>query len=274
MKNKKSIYIALVILLAPSLACSAADTEPTTVIEPTISAATAIPAPSQEAVGIDGPPGPETIDLGNPALYIVPNAPAYKFDATIKITGVDTTGSPKEFLSFTSVEIQTQPQTTQHILFEGNGQIAGAAETVIIGNQLHTIIQGVPGCKTLPVSSFQGPSLLESTLESMPKIQENITGQALRVESGVEVNGFVTDKYELSKENLVLNQEVTSELTSAFVYVARDGGFITRIEQQGQAKIPFPGFDPNQFGDVTTTSNYILVEDGSLDIAVPAGCDN
>ena len=58
-----------------------------------------------------------------------------------------------------------------------------------------------------------------------------ITGQATRVESGIEVNGFVTDKYELSGENLV---EDGDESASAFVYVARDGGFITLFEAQGQ----------------------------------------
>ena len=32
--------------------------------------------------------------------------------------------------------------------------------------------------------------------------QEWITGQTPRVESGIEVNGLATDKYELSAENL------------------------------------------------------------------------
>jgi hypothetical protein len=124
-------------------------------------------------------------------------------------------------------------------------------------------------CNTGPTSNMQGPGLLESTLGYMPKLQQTITGQAPGVESGVEVNGFVTDKYELSSDNFI---EDSGELISAFVYVAREGGFITRFEQQGKMKIAFSGFDPNQVADSNLTANYILVEDGSLDIAVPAEC--
>jgi hypothetical protein len=33
------------------------------------------------------------------------------------------------------------------------------------------------------------------------------------------------------------------------------------------------GFDPNQVTEGTMTADYFLVEDGSLDIAVPAECN-
>jgi len=72
------------------------------------------------------------------------------------------------------------------------------------------------------------------------------------------------------------------ELISAFVYVARNGGFITLFELQGRAKIDFQGLglspyqlaDPNQLADFTRADNYISVEDGSLSIAIPASCVN
>jgi hypothetical protein len=186
---------------------------------------------------------------------------------TIKYIGVDTTGVANEASLFGSAEIQTQPQITQRFLSlsEGGGSGAGPAETVVIGDQLYTVLTGVPGCNTFLASSMQGPSMLES----MYKLQEWITGQAPRVESGIEVNGYVTDKYELSREDLV---DVAGELVSAFVYVARDGGFITLYETQHREKTKYLGFDPNQFTDVTSAYNFILVEDGSLDIAIPAVC--
>jgi hypothetical protein len=104
----------------------------------------------------------------------------------------------------------------------------------------------------------------------MPRLQTMLTGQARGVESGVEVNGYVTDKYELSADNFT---EGGDEMVSAFVYVARDGGFITRFEEQLQAKMASFGFDPNQVTEGTMTADYFLVEDGSLDIAVPAECN-
>lgn len=179
---------------------------------------------------------------------------------TIKFTGVDTTGGAKEVSVIQSAEIQTQPQTTQRFYVEGT------ADTVIIADQAYTVIQGVPGCNTFLASSVQGPSMLES----MFKLQEVITGQARRVESGIAVNGFVTDKYELSRENLVGD----AELISAFVYVARNGGFITLFERQGREKTDLQGLDPNQFADLTATFNFIPVEDGSLNIAIPAACED
>ena len=254
MKNQNSIYFALVIILTTSLACNIGGTAPAT------------PVASQEAVDIDGPPGPETIDAANPALYTVLNAPAYKIETTIKYTGVDTNGGAKEETHFTAVETQTQPQITQHHLFEGD---ALNMEKVIIGDQLYTVIKGFP-CTTSHVSSVQGQNLLDSTLKSMPNLRGNFTEQARRVESGVEVNGFVTDKYELSNEHIVVE---TGKLIPTFVCVARKGGFITRFEQQEQSKISGTGFDPKQFIDITRISNYIPVEDGSLNISIPVECN-
>jgi hypothetical protein len=270
MKKQNSIYIALAIILLASLACNIGGTapateggqEPTAAAEQTNPVATTVP--SQQAAGIDGPPGPETIDLTNPALYITSSEPAFTFEMTSKYIGMDTTGAAKEdSMAVASAEIQTQPEITQRFL-----SFSGAFETVIIGDQMYIVVQGVPGCRTSLASEIQGPGMLES----MFKLQEEITGQAPRVESGIEVNGFMTDKYELSSENFV---EVPGELVSAFVYVARDGGFITLYETQGrEEKATAPGFDPNQFADITITYNFIPVEDGSLNIAIPAGCDN
>jgi hypothetical protein len=185
------------------------------------------------------------------------------------------------------LEIQTQPQIMQHVLYEGD-MMAGSSDapgsisipssdTVILGDQMTSAqMVGVGGaaptlmCNTGSTSNTQGPGLLESTLDSMPRLQTMLTGQARGVESGVEVNGYLTDKYELSADNFT---EGGDEMVSAFVYVARDGGFITRFEEQLQAKMPSFGFDPNQVTEGTMTADYFLVEDGSLDIAVPSECN-
>ena len=267
MKKQNSIYIALVTILIASQACNVGSAapatevgqEPTTAAEQTSPVATTVP--SQEAVGIDGTPGPETIDLTNPVLYIIPGAPAYTFATAIKFTGVDTTGGAKEVSLLMTEETQTLPQKSQRFLVEVIGG-EGSAETVVIGDQSYTVFQET--CSPFPLSSINGQSLSAG----MPDLQKEIIGQAQRVESGIEVNGFVTDKYELTSENMVADDE----LISAFVYVARDGGFITLFEAQGRTKTKYQGLDPDQFADVTSTYNYIPVEDGSLDIAIPAVC--
>jgi hypothetical protein len=274
MRKKNPVYFALAIILLGSLACNVGAAAPATeggqepVSEDGQTNPGATTLPAQEAAAFDGPPGPETIDLANPALYIAPSAPAFTFEMKIKYMGMDTTGAANEAWLLGSTQIQTQPQITQRFssLTEGGAGGDSTAETVIVGDQLYTVLTGVPGCKTFLASSMQGPSMLES----MFQLQKWITGQAQRVESGVEVNGYVTDKYELTGKNFV---DVSGELGSAFVYVARDGGFITRYESQHREQTKYLGFDPEQFTDVTSAYNYVLVEDGSLDIAIPAECN-
>lgn len=152
MKKRSSIFLALAIILMTSLACSVGGTalstevakEPTAESEPATSVATTVP--SQEAGGNDPSAGPETMDLTNPALYIVPSAPAFKFESTIKYTGVDTTGTAKEVSEIGLVEVQTQPQITQRFLSSLDGYMDSpgtkgsinilSSDTVIIGDQM------------------------------------------------------------------------------------------------------------------------------------------
>jgi len=268
MKKPNSIYSALVIMLMASLACNIGGVAPSTEVrqeptagsEPTSLAVTTVP--SQEASSNDPSAGPETIDLTDPALYITSSVLAYTFDTATQFSGVDATGATKEVSLSMTEETQTLPQKSQHFLVVVIGG-EGSAETAIIGDQGYLVFQGT--CLPIPASSMEG----QNPSEGMPNLQKEIKGQAQRVETGIDVNGFVTDKYELTSENMVADDE----LISAFVYVARDGGFITLFELQGRSKTSYQGLDPNQSTDITTAYNYIPVEDGSLDIAIPAECN-
>ncbi len=296
MNNRSSLYVALAFVLITASACAAAGGaqpagagddqalagSPAAATESAPSNPDAATAPSQEAANADGSAGPESIDLTSPALYLLPNAPAYHFDSTIRYTGTDKSGAAKEVTENGFAEVQTQPQVTQRFLssLEGYVDDAGSSgsinilssDTVIIGDQMTSAqMVSVNGaapelfCNTGLASEMQGPSLSEST----PRIQEWLAGQAPRVEAGAEVNGLVTDKYELSNANLA----GAEGLVGAFVYVAREGGFITRFELQSQANEQRFGFDPSRLIDISRIYNYVLVDDGSLQIAIPAECD-
>jgi hypothetical protein len=264
MKKQYSLYFALIIILIASQACSAGGATPSaTTDEQTSPLAATISA--QESGSIDGPPGPETIDLTSSALYIQSSAPEYRFESTIHYSGLDTTGVAKEVTALMALEVQTQPQPAQRLVLDYG---TGSSETTAIDDGVFMVISGE--CSAFPDAGPQDQSAF------MPNLQQAITGQAPRVESGIEVNGFVTDKYELSSENLVTDDE----LISAFVYVARSSGFITLFELQGRTKTDLltmtdlQWLDPNQMADFTRTDNYIPMEDGSLNIAIPASCEN
>ena len=267
MKNKVLVLITMVIVLFTIQACSAESTQPTPdEQQATLAGDQANPAvstPSQEAGVVDSSAGPEMIDLTNSALFVRSNTPAYTFDAKMYFSGVGTTGASKVVTLSMSEFTQTLPQKTQRFLVDVNGG-EGSAETVMIGDQGYSVFLGT--CSLFSASSSEG----QNASEGMPNLQSMITGQAKRVETAIEVNGYVTDKYELTSENMLEKDE----LVSAFVYVVRDGGFITLFEAQTRTKTDYQGLDLNQFTDLTITHNYIPVEDGSLEIVIPAACAN
>jgi hypothetical protein len=296
MNKRSSLYVALALVLLTVSACAAGGAaqpagpgdeqalagSPAAATESATSNTDAATAPSQDAANADGPAGPESIDLTNAALYIIPDSPAYRFESTIKYVGVDNAGAAKEVSEIGSAEVQTLPQVTQRFTFALEGYVDSpgssgtfnilSSDTVIIGDQMTSaqmvsVNAAAPElfCNTGLASEMQGPSLSEST----HKIQEGLTGQAPRVESGIQVNGFVTDKYELSGDNL----HAGDELVSANVYVAREGGYITRFELYSRGNEGRYGFDSGRLTDISFIYNYVLVEDGSLTIAIPAECD-
>ena len=147
MKNKYLIYVSLAIILATIQACSAGSATPTRIvsqnptqaIEKTSLAVTPIAA--QASTIIEGPVGPETIDLTNPALYLISNAPAYTFDVKMQFSGKDATGAAKEVTVSMTEETQTLPQKMQHFVVVVTGG-EGSAETVIIGDLAYSVFQG------------------------------------------------------------------------------------------------------------------------------------
>jgi hypothetical protein len=296
MNKRSSLYVALALVLLTVSACGAGGAaqpagagdgqplagSPAAATESAPSNPDAATAPSQVAANADGPAGPDSIDLTNAGLYIMPDSPAYRFENTIRYVGVDTTGAAKEVSEIGSAEVQTRPQVTQRFTFALEGYVDSpgstgtfnilTSDTVIIGDQMTSAqMVSVNGaapelfCNTGLASEVQGPSLQEST----HKIQEWLTGQAPRVESGIQVNGFVSDKYELSADNL----QGGDGLVSAYVDVAREGGYITRFELHSQGNEGRYGFDSGRLTDISIIYNYVLVEDGSLGIAIPAECD-
>lgn len=65
-------------------------------------------------------------------------------------------------------------------------------------------------------------------------LQGGFTGQANRVETGVEIEGIVAARYEIRAENLSTDSDF-SNVTDASLYIARDGGYIVRVEVNGTA---------------------------------------
>lgn len=102
-------------------------------------------------------------------------------------------------------------------------------------------------------------------------------GNARKVESGVKVNGVLTDKYELKLENSPFADSL-AEMKSGELYRAQKGGYLVRLsitetwqadKWQGTATY---GFAAGQPVTVTNTVDFTYYPSGKLNVIVPGVC--
>ena len=266
---KKQVVFALAALALVTLSCSlvsglggdSGDSEDTG-DAPQVVTVTVAPAMPQ-----DSGAGPETIDLSDPALYANDAYVTYKMNMEIKYDGMDTAGNSNSFTLVASIENQEQPKA-QRISMAGEDPTE-SIEFVVIGDQVMNVFPGM-GCTVLPASSMEG----QNPEESVPDIDGLLTGQAKRIETGVSIEGIVTDRYELTSENMTdPDNSETPKITDGSVYIAQDGGYIVRIEMNGTVNTAENDFDPNTETQVSLNYTFIPVEDGTLLITPPAECE-
>jgi hypothetical protein len=216
--------------------------------------------------GCGGQPGPETIDLSNPAIYTRSAYPDFKLNMEIKSIGVDPAGTMKTFVLFYDIANQSEP-LAQHIMMAGQGA-SGTVEIVILDDQVLTVNPG-SGCSVFPVSAMEG----QRPEDTIPKISTLLAGEVKRLKTGVRVEGIVTDQYEITSANMTNpGSSATPRITEGSVYIARDGGYVARVELDGLVNSGQNGFDPNVESQMTLSYTFIPVASGSLEISAPAEC--
>ena len=265
---KKQVLLALAALTLVTLACSLMSGLGGDAGDSGDSGNAPLSAPATEAPAVaqDAEAGPETIDLSNPALYANDAYSTYKMNMALNYDGVDTSGSPKSFDLVFNIEHQAQPKA-QRISMVGEDAME-SIEFVVLGDQAVSVFPGM-GCSVFPASSMQD----QSPEGSIPDVNGLLTGQAKRVETGVNIEGVVTDRYEFTSENMAdPGSSETPKVSNGSVYVAQDGGYIVRIEMNGTVNTAENGFDLNTETQVSLNYTFIPVEDGSLNIVPPAEC--
>jgi hypothetical protein len=214
-------------------------------------------------------PGPATLDLTSPALYVF--APNYSSQVIVIYDGTAQDGSPLTQTITMDQKMQSIPTESSWMKMStalSNEEKAYVMETATIEGQTYSYITDA-GCFTLPSSSSEG------AFDDLFTVSDIFNNQASRVETGVQINGFMTDGYELTADNLSANYQGFDNnftLTKGMLYVARDGGFITQMYLEGLTyATDLEGFDPNVETPAKVTFNYIPAE-GELGITPPAGC--
>ena len=266
---KKQVIFTVIFLLTTTLACSLVSSlggdagDSSDAQEPSSAPGAESDSSSEhQESGI----GPEMLDLSAKSLYLSGKYPAYKMSMNMQYEGVDTAGSPKVFNLDFYVENQEDPKAQRIVI--GEGEQAEGIEMVVLGDQVMSVFPGF-GCSVFPASSMEG----ENPEENIPDLSELLTGQAKLAETGVDVDGVMTDRYELTSENMTDSGVAgVPKVSEGYLFVARDGGHIVRLEMSGIANTEENGFDPNTETQVFLQYTFIPVENGSLVISPPADC--
>ncbi len=192
----------------------------------------------------------------------------YTQNITITYQGVDTSGNPLTYDMEMKTEIQNQPTFAMRTEIFG-APVGGATEAftmIVVGDTAYSSSEEM-GCFSYPYDPTTDEYSADVLFEDARP-----TGEIKLVEKGVEVNGLVTDKYEVTKENFEdPAEDDTFTYEEGFVYITRAGQYVTRMEMKGKGPAQMEGFDDTQDADINFVFDFFPVE-GELGITAPEGC--
>lgn len=121
--------------------------------------------------------------------------------------------------------------------------------------------------------SFAGTRELENWPRNLP-----IIGRLKRVETGVTVNDVLTDRYEVTLENLGSGRSTVTEWKSGSLYRARVGGYVVRleytivVEPQAWGMNGGSEYSTNRPAILTFLDDFFYFPNGTMSVKVPAAC--
>ncbi|MEW5870331.1 MAG: hypothetical protein AB1894_13740 [Chloroflexota bacterium] len=235
------------------------------------------PTPDQSKA----PAGPASLDLSDATLFQI-TLTDYTERYLDQIEGLDPGNSPFTMRISLETRYQSQPSTAWYSI---NGLMGDEFKTdsAIVDGQLYTI--SVDGSCTTSAPGDPPPSPYTS-------LSAVLTGQAQQVETGVEINGFITDRYAIQVENLVPDAQIelketitdgdsTSTTTTTIhlqgtgnLYRARLGGFVVRLELADSATATENDFFFAPGSEMKSSRSFELIQTlpDMAPIAPPSGC--
>jgi hypothetical protein len=195
-------------------------------------------------------PGPETLDLGSlpkePLLY------DYKESYQVSIQFTDNDDLEQNFTTVYEYRLQTVPVSGWRLFYDDqNPFFASQVEAVVMGEQAYSAATDV-GCERVQSDQITQ----EDQRLAFRSLLEALSGQVTRTQSDVPMGDLTVDVYPLTVDNLDAETEIVmkavyasadgdskstvsttidlveedSQLVSATLYLAQQGGFVARIE--------------------------------------------
>ncbi len=217
---------------------------------------------------LDLGPGPSSLDLADMSEFDqVPGDYSMRMD--FSFTGVDVSGNPIESLLTIDGLFDEDPEATRiDMMITGAGDLGGVDSIVWVdtGDNLY-FYNAVNGCAVLPGQS-------DSPYEDFVDTGGFLTGELQRLQPDKDINGIPSYVFEITNDNLdpsdPTSMEVT-EITNGRLYMAKDGGYVTRILLEGVGVSEVLTQDPSLEGDVRYQLDFAPATD--LEILLPEGCE-
>ncbi len=259
----KRLFRAMMILAAMvlSVSCGVSEVDTTADKGPSEAGDVQLDAPDAE----DTVPGPYVLNLDDPGLY------QYRDKNFSTHMNLEYEGSTTGFVDIRGDWFAGAPPSYRFTFDTSISFWGGVVPFTYVGldDALYLVVeQG--GC-----SAEAGN--LENPYDDYFINGNYLTGEATLVESGVMINGTVTDRYEVTHENLLADEgsafyDFEFVDTRGSVYVDRVSQVIVRIDQAGT------GLDSSQDGDgsgeidLTFQLDFEFI-DHSSDLALPEDCE-
>lgn len=218
--------------------------------------ATPVVPPTEEPAGLlESVGGPESLDLDDPATYQEPIGLVDSYQVELRFDFNATAADGRPVSGFVQANgARTLSPEAMSMSFDGQGEQDLTTELPL----KFSLIEGVftvsspdMNCATLPAGEFTDPYAILIDLGGF------LTGQALRARPDETVNGVDTYRFALDTSNVDETELVDSgEVSSGMIYMAKEGGYVVRLEMSGRGASEMLSGDPDLVGDVDYLLSY------------------
>lgn len=225
--------------------------------------------PPEPATSLDSAGGPESLNLDDPATYAEPVEQISSYRFTMRYAFEADSGVRG---SVTGTGERTVVPSATRVRFEAFDDAVQPAELPFEFSIIENVVSATSpefdtGCLTFPSGT-----LMASPLSILIDLEGFLTGEAPRMRPDEEVNGVATYRFALDSSNVVQDALDVAEVTDGTIYLARDGGYVVRLELNGTGPSEMLSGDADLVGRLAYSLDYYDFNQ-PLQIVPPAGCE-
>lgn len=218
--------------------------------------------------GLDLGPGPSSLNLTDMSSF-EEVAGDYNMHMDFSFMGVDASGNPVESVLSIDGLFDEDPEATRiDMMVTGAGDLGGVDSAVWVDtSETLYFYNAVTGCAVLPGQN-------DSPYEDFVDTGGFLTGEVQRVQPDEDINGVPSYVFAVTDDNLDRSDPTSTdvtEITNGRLYVAKDGGYVTRILLEGRGVSEVLAQDSSLEGDIRYQLDFTPAT--GVEINLPEGCE-